>query len=54
MMFDKNALDSYVKKYYPQYHNEIFDLRKWMNQLLIIAIGGLMLIIVIYLFMKFK
>ena len=48
LMFDKKALQQYVQKNYPQHYKEIFDFRSWMNNLLIMVIGGLLLIIVVY------
>lgn len=53
LMFDKAQLESYVRKYYPEHEADILDLRRWMNNLLYMGIAGLLLIISVYLILKF-
>ena len=52
-MFDKTQLESYVRKYYPEHEEDILDMRRWMNNLLYMGIAGLLLIISVYLILKF-
>lgn len=53
LLFDRNKLNDYAEKNYPQYINEIEDFRRSLNNLLKLGIWGLLCIVVIFLLMKY-
>lgn len=53
LMFDKSALQAYIEAHHPEHAQEIDDFRRALNNLLIIAVAGLVSILFLFLWIKF-
>jgi hypothetical protein len=52
-MFDKSGLQAYIEAHHPEHAQEIDEFRRALNNLLIIAVAGLVSILFLFLWIKF-
>lgn len=52
LMFDRQKRLAFTSKYYPEYSEEIEDFSRSLNRLIIIAATGLLLILVVFIILK--
>lgn len=53
LLFDRKKMKAYTEKHYPEYAEEIEDFRKSLNALMQLGIWGLLIIVVVFLLIKY-
>jgi hypothetical protein len=53
-MMDKKKLSAFIATNYPAHAEEIQEFRNQLNRLLILGVGGFVLIVIIYILLKFN
>ena len=53
LLFDRKKMKAYAEKHYPEYAEEIEDFRKSLNALIQLGIWGLLIIVVVFLLIKY-
>ncbi len=53
MFINNQELESYVSKHYPKHKVEIMQYKTLLNKMIFFTIGGFMLIVIIFLLLKY-